>query len=131
MLKIKYGQTYRTKFMRHPDGRNEYVIPHKWPTEFSGGYFFPYASGSIGCIMAGSTMFNRLKRDFPSIEVRQKGSDEIVFMVPHDIFPSVAKRLRAGRRRHVSPENREKATARFAQLRLAKQNPNLAPATTR
>ena len=111
-LKANYGAVYRVK----RDENNHYIIPHKWKNDLGVGDFYAHSATKLACFMTGNLKFNRVKKQFPDIEVTQRGDREIIFIFDPALLPGLATTLKAAKKKQYSPETLEAMRQRGREL---------------
>ncbi len=89
---------YRVK----KDECGDQLIPHRW------GHFYSHSSTELACFMKGNYKFRKIKAQFPSIRVTQRGDEEVIFVFDSALLPQLAATLKASRKRRVSEAERER-----------------------
>jgi len=99
---INLKKTYGGRFRIEKDECQDELIPHKW------GHFWAYSNTEMACFICGNKKFLAIQREFPSIIITQHGDEEINFKFNPALFPKLAFKLKAKRKRVISAEHKQK-----------------------
>lgn len=97
-LKANYGDRFRVK----KNECGDQLICHKW------GHFYSHSATELACFVKGNNKFNRIQKQFPEIRITQRGDEEIIFVFAPELFPAIAKALKASRKREISDAERKR-----------------------
>lgn len=93
---------------------NDYQLKGKY------GAITVYPDGDLDVWVKNIRIFLRMERIW---KAKQHWDDGGLFVRPYADLDVIAKCLRCSKRRTMSPENRQKASERFARMRSLKQKP--------
>ena len=108
-LKANYGDRYRIK----RDECGDQLIPHKW------GHFYAHSDTELACFIKGNRKFKLISKQFPEIQVIQRGDEEIIFVFDPTLLPELATALKASRKKQYSEATLQKMRERAQEARKA------------
>lgn len=84
---------------KDPDYR---IIPCRF------GEIYSYSSELLAVWVNGNKRIQRMKREIPELIFKNNGDGEAVFLFHPELFKKIAKFVKPFRKRHLSPETKEK-----------------------